>query len=428
MKNKIIFSVFSVLLMIIPLRSQQLVEGVAAVVGKEIILRSEIEQYVQNYIIQNRIDVQKQPELLEKLRKETLSSLIDQQILIVKADEDTITVEDDVLDQQVENRIRYMLEQVGSEEKLEQVFGSPMKKIKKDTRRVIKDQMLVEEVRRRKFADIKVSRREVEEFYKLYSDSLPVLDETVDISHLLMLVKASADARESAYKRISEIYKQVRDGADFSKLAAKYSEDPASAKRGGDLGMIGRGDFVKEFEAAAFALNDGDISEIVQTQFGFHIIQMIERRGEKVRTRHILIRVVPNSNDDERTKTELAEIRQRAMEGEDFGELALQYSDDENVKKDRGHLGIFEVSKLVVPEFRNQIEHLKIGEISQPFKTEFGYHIVKLENRQEKRSLTMENDWQKIQMMALNYKRDNEYGIWLQALRNEIPIEIRPGS
>lgn len=428
MKNKIIFSVFSVLLMIIPLRGQQLVEGVAAVVGKEIILRSEIEQYVQNYIIQNRIDIQKQPELLEKLRKETLSSLIDQQILIVKADEDTITVEDDVLDQQVENRIRYMVEQVGSEEKLEQVFGSPMKKIKKDTRRVIKDQMLVEEVRRRKFADIKVSRREVEEFYKLYSDSLPVLDETVDISHILMLVKASEDARKAAYDRISEIYKQVRDGSDFSKLAAKYSEDPASAKRGGDLGMIGRGDFVKEFEAAAFALNDGEISEIVQTQFGFHIIQMIERRGEKVRTRHILIRVVPNSDDDERTKKELADIRQRAMEGEDFGELALQYSDDENVKKDRGHLGIFEVSKLVVPEFRNQIEHLKIGEISQPFNTEFGYHIVKLENRQEKRSLTMENDWQKIQTMALNYKRDNEYGIWLQALRNEIPIEIRPGS
>ncbi len=415
-----IFSLFST-----ALPAQQLIDGIKAVVGKEIILRSDIQQYVQNYIIQNKINVQSNPALLEKLKNETLDKLIEQKLLLAKAQEDTVKVDESMLDQKVDERIQYLINQLGSEDKLEQTFGSPIKKIKRDTRKIIKEQMLVEQVRAAKLRGIKVSRREVESFYATYKDSLPTLRETVDISHILKLVKPSEEAQKKAFDTISSILEQLKNGADFSKLAEKYSDDPASAKRGGDLGLISRGDFVPEFEAAAYKLKDGEISGIVQTQFGFHIIQMIERRGEKIHTRHILIRLVPSAEDEQRTINELKEIRQKILDGADFGQMADTYSDDENVRKDHGHLGIFEVQNMVIPQFKKVVQTMKIGEISEPFKTDFGYHIVKLNDRQAARKLSLKTDWDRIQQMALNHKMQTEYESWIKELKKTVPIEIR---
>ncbi len=404
--------------------SQQLVDGIAAVVGKEIILHSEIEQYVQNYALQNRIDLRQNPQLLNQLRAEMLNRLVEQKLLLTKAQEDTVQVDDQILDQQVEQRIRYMVNQVGSEDKLEKAFGNPMKKIRKDIRKVAKEQMMVEQVKATMLRGTKVSRREVEEFYKTYKDSLPVQEESVDISHILMQVKPSESATKAAYEKAEKILKQLKDGADFAKLASEYSDDPASAKRGGDLGMIKRGDFVPEFENAAYKLKDGEISGIVQTQFGYHIIQMIERRGERIHTRHILIRVAPTAEDEQRVVEKLKEIRQKILNGADFGEMALKYSDDENVTKDKGHLGVFEMDKLVIPQFKEVISKLKAGEISEPFKTDFGYHIVRLNSKQEKRKLTLENDWQQIEQMALNHKMEKKYKKVIEELKKSVPIEI----
>ncbi|HES59518.1 MAG TPA: hypothetical protein ENO18_03715, partial [Caldithrix sp.] len=289
--------------------SQQLVEGVLVVVGNEVILKTEVDQYLQSYILQNKIDAQKNPEIVEKLRKQTIEHLIDQKLMLVKAEEDTITIEEEMLDSQVDQRIRYMIDQVGSEDKLESLFGSSMKKIRKDTRKILKEQMLVEKVRSEQFRAMKISRREVEEFYEMYQDSLPVRNESVEIAHILKLIKPSAEAQAKAYQEAESVLQQINAGADFAELAMEHSDDQASAKRGGDLGLMSRGDFVPEFEAAAFQLEDGQISGIVQTQFGYHIIKMIERRGEKVHTQHILIQTMPNEDDENRTIEELKEIR-----------------------------------------------------------------------------------------------------------------------
>ncbi|MEJ2053867.1 MAG: peptidylprolyl isomerase [Calditrichaceae bacterium] len=396
-------------------------------VGNENILKTEVEQYVQNYVVQNRIDVRNNEPLLQKLKKQTLDQLIEQKLLLTKAEEDTLTVSDDILDDRVNQRINYLIQQVGSESELEKIFGSSLKDIRKDTREIIKEQLLVEQARSMKFQGMKVSRREVEEFYKQYKDSLPAMQETVDISHILKTVKPSDEALTAAYDKASEILQKIKNGADFAEMAEKYSDDKASAKRGGDLGLISRGDFVNEFETVAFQLKDGEISDIVQTQFGFHIIQMIERRGEKVRTRHILIQVLPTPEDEQRTKNELAEIREKILNGMDFQEAALKYSDDENVKKDHGYLGTFETDKLVIPEFQNVVKNLKPGEISQPFKTEYGYHIVLLNDRNSSRKLSLENDWAKIEDIALNFKMEKEYQKWIAELKERIPIDIRQG-
>lgn len=424
--HKIIIKGFIALMLTLStLAAQQLVDGIAAVVGKEIVLKSEIQQYVQNYAIQNRININQNPDMVKKLSIQTLEKLIEQKLLLAKADEDTLRVDDTMLDQKVEERLRYMVEQVGSEEKLEEAFGNPIKKIKKDTRKSIEEQMLVEQARATQFRAMKISRREVESFYATYKDSLPALQETVDISHILMLIKPSDEAREKAYQAIADINEKLAQGSDFAELAQKYSDDPASARRGGDLGLIGRGDFVPEFESAAYKLQDGEVSGIVETQFGFHIIQMIERRGEKIRTRHILIRLIPTDEDEQRVVQQLIDIRQQILDGAAFDAMALKYSDDENVVKDQGNIGVFETEQMVIPQFKAQVQPLSPGEVSEPFKTDFGYHIVKLNDRQSARRLSLEDDWERVEQVALNYKMENHYIEWIKELKTIVPVEVR---
>lgn len=407
------------------LQAQNLVDGIAAIVGKEIVLRSEIEQYVNSYIVQNRINTQTNPGVVDEIRNKTLQSLIEQKLMLAQAERDTITVEPELVEQRVDQRISYLVERVGSESELEKTFQSSMKKIRRDTYKILEEQLLVEKVRQQKFQQVQISRREVEDFYNTYQDSIPKLKETVEISHILKLVTPSIEAQTQAFEKISEIKKELDNGADFSELAKKYSDDPASAKRGGDLGLISRGDFVKEYETVAFSLNDGEVSDIVQTQFGYHIIKMIERRGEKIRTQHILIRVVPTEEDAQRVVKQLEEIRKQALAGADFSELALKYSDDENVTKDNGKLGTFEIDQMVIPQFKDVISQLKEGEISEPFKTDFGYHIVKLDSRNKARTISLDDDWQRIQEMAQNFKMEQEYRDWIAQLKKEVPIQIK---
>ncbi len=405
--------------------AQQLVEGIAAVVGKEIILKTELDQFVQNYILQNRLNITPESPEYQKLRKQMLESLIEQKVLLAKAEADTITVDDQMLDQRVNERMNYMIQQAGSKDKLEQIFGSPLNQIRKDTRKILKEQMLVEQVRAKKFQGMKVSRREVEEFYATYKDSLPERPATVDISHILMQVKPSEKAQMAAYDKAEKILKELKAGASFEELARKYSEDPASAKRGGDLGFTQRGDLVPEYENVAFNLKNGEISGIVQTQFGFHIIQLIERRGERIHTRHILIRVQPTQQDEQRVIQKLDSIRQVILDGKaTFEEMALKYSDDQNVKKDHGHLGTFELDKLQIPQFKAVISRLKPGEISHPFKTEYGYHIVRLNAFTPAHKLNLKDDWEELEKYALNFKMQREYKEWLDDLKKHIYIKI----
>lgn len=422
--KKVHFIILMLIVGISNIFAQQLVESIAAIVDKEIILRSEVEQFTQNYILQNRLKIRPGSEEYNQLRKKMLEGLIEQKLLLAKAEADTVKVDDQMLDQRVEERIKYMVEQVGSQDKLEEIFGSSISQIRKDTRKLIKEQMLVEQVRAMRFRDVKVSRREVEEFYKMYKDSLPTRPATVDISHILKVIKPSEEAQLKAYRKAEMVLQKLKDGEDFAKLAKLYSEDPASAKRGGDLGFTQRGDLVPEYEAIAFNLKDGEISDIVQTQFGFHIIQLIERRGERIHTRHILIQVKPTEEDEKRIVEQLKEIRQKILDGADFSEMALKYSDDENVTKDKGHLGVFELDKLQIPQFRQVLANMKPGEISEPFKTDYGYHIVKLNAREEAHKLTLENDWEQIEQMALNFKMQKEYQKWLAQLRKEIFVKI----
>ncbi len=416
----VIFTLF-----VLPSFAQQVVDGTAAIVGNDVVLVSDINALITQYAFQNKIDIARQPELYNKLGKQFLESLIDQKLLLIKAEEDTITVDEERVDQNLNQQIDYMIQQAGSTDKLEEYYSAPLYKIKKDLRNEIKNQMLIGMLRDKKFANIKISRKEVENFYESYKDSIPGVKASVDISHILMQVTPSEKSIAAAYEKIKNIQDQLKNGADFAEMARKYSEDPGSARNGGDLGFVSRGSLVKEFEEVAFSLKEGEISDIVQTQFGFHIIQLLERQGEKIHVRHILIQLKPTAADEQRVVDKLNDIRQKIINGDStFEEMAVKYSNDPNVEKDKGHLGEFEEGGFQIQQFADAVKDLKEGEISQPFKTEFGYHIVRLNKRNDARTLSLQKDWEQIEQWALQAKREKEFKAWLAELRKEIPVIV----
>lgn len=408
------------------LPAQQRVDGIAAIVGNEIIMLSEINSTVAQYAIKNKLNLSTNPQLYNELSRKALQNGIDEKLLSIKADEDTIKADEERVDQALNQQIDYMVQQVGSIEKLEEYYGSPIAKIKKDLRKQIEDSYRIDLLKQRRFGAMKISRREVEDFYQSYSDSLPVLPPTVDISHILIQLNPSEESLQEAYTKIENIKKMLQDGADFGELAKKYSEDPGTASRGGDLGFVSRGDFVKEFEEVAFGLNEGEYSDIVQTQFGFHIIQLLEKKGEKIHARHILMQLRPTQKDEELVIQKLNAIRDSLMSGKaTFEDMALKYSDDPNVKEDKGHLGKYRTDSFQIKAFETVSDTLSPGEISHPFKTEFGYHIVQLHSREEERKVSLKKDWQQIEQLALEFKREREFKDWLASLREEIPVEVK---
>jgi len=419
--------VFIVLIIMVgSLSAQQLFDGIAAIVGDEIVLVSDINALITSYAFQNQIDISRQPDLYQKLGKEFLNRLIDQKLLIIKADEDTIKADEDRVDQYLNQQMDYMIKQAGSEQKLEEYYSTPLFKIKNDLRKEISNQMRISILKEKRFNNIKISRKEVEQFYQEFQDSLPTMKASVDISHILMQVTPSENSLREAYQKIQDIQNKLKEGQDFATLARQYSEDPGSAANGGVLGFVSRGTLVKEFEEAAFALDEGQISDIVQTKFGFHIIQLIERQGERINVRHILVQVKPTAEDERKVIEKLNQIRQIVMRGDStFEEMALKYSADPNVQRDRGHLGVFEEGGFQIKEFETAIKNLKVGEISDPFKTEFGYHIVLLNARKEARQFSLKDDWEQLEQWALQHKREIEFNNWLTQLRSEIPVVIK---
>lgn len=406
--------------------AQQVIDKIVAVVENEIILQSELTQYALNIAFQLRIDPRREPDKFEKLKEETLQNLINQKILLAKAEEDTIEVEERQVDTVLEEQISRMIQQVGSEQKLEEQLGMSVSKLKRNFRNDVRKNLKVERLQQTKFSEIKITRREVEEFYNSMKDSLPDLKETVDISHILINVKAGDVSEQKAREKITDLLQQVKSGADFAELCRKYSEDPGSAARGGEIGFMERGDFVPEFEEVAFLLEPGQISDIVKSRFGFHIIQCLERKGDKINVRHLLIRLEPTDVDEQDTEKKAREIRALLDNPEnDFETIAKQYSDDETSREQGGHLGLFEVENLQEQEFRAAVDTLQPDEISQPFKTKFGWHILKLNSKQEPRPISLEKDWERIEAFALNMKRQREFQKWLEQIKKDVYVEIK---
>ena len=404
---------------------QEVVDGIVAIVGDEIILRTELLQATQAFAVQMGMNPRTQLQELEKLKKDILQNLINEKVLLAKAEEDTITVDDQQVEAELEARVQGLIQQLGSKEKVEAYFGSPIKKIKRDYRDDIRKHLIVQAVQQSKFRDVQISRPEVEDFYESMKDSLPEKEAMVKLRHILMEVQSGEESRQKAVERLREIQGLLRQGENFEELARKYSEDPGTAERGGALGFVERGTLFQSFEETAFQLQPGEVSDIVETPVGLHLIQMVEKRGDKANMRHILIRLEVTQQDEREVIEQMNHIRERLLAGEDFIQLVNEYSEDASTKEEGGDLGWLPLEQLQIEAFKSAVDTLQEGQTSKPFRTQFGYHIIKLEGRREARVLSLEEDWEQIKEWALNMKKQRVLDQWIKEIKKDLYIEIK---
>ena len=405
-------------------QQEKVLDKIVAVVQNEIITKSELDvraTYMATRLNKNPND----PAFREKI----LEQMIDEKLLYVQAKLDSVEVTDEQIDRQLDMQMNYFIQQYGSKERVEQVYGMSIERIKREFREDVKKDLMAQMVQQKKFGNVDVTRREVYEFFEEYKDSLGLIPEKLTISHIFINPQNNKRLQKKAYNFAKSLLDSLKHGADFAELARKYSDDPGSASDGGNLGWAKRGLFYPEFEAAAFALKKGEISDIVKTPVGYHIIQLLDKRGEAINARHILVKVKNDEEADLKAIEFLNEIRDSIIKGYNtFEYYARKYSDDKESAKFGGKLGTFEVSKLD-KQTRDAVYKLKEGEISYPKRldinrTTYGFHIVRLDKRVRQHKPDPDKDYDDIKQLAILRKKQKLYEQWLKEIKSKIYWKI----
>ena len=400
------------------------VDGVAAIVGEHVILKSDVAQLVNFAAAQQRLNPAVDVEKLLFLQNEVLRSIIDQKIMLEMAAVDSIEVEDKEIERALEQQIEMFVAQSGSEERAEEQLGQSLKTFRREFWYEMKDRLTTERYQQMLINKISVTRDEVERFFTTNKDSLPIFPFMVKMRHLLILIKAGTESQNLSYNKISEIRKKIIDGESFSELATLYSQDPGSRQNGGSLGYVRRGSLVPDFESVAFSQDVGFISEIVETPFGYHLIETEEKRGEKIKVRHILL--IPEiAEEDESLSYRFAlTLKDSASSLETFKRLVADHSKDVQTKEIGGDLGWINPNNSPIPEISQIISLLDIGVCSLPVRTEQGYHLFWVDAFRQGGRPDLGMHWPEIENMALNHKRANWYGDWIVAARERFFIQI----
>ena len=431
-RNWIIIALLSLVLpMMAQHREPQVVDKVVAVVGKNIILQSDIEnQYIQ-YRLQGMADGTG-----KEVRARILEDLLLQKLMLNQAEMDSITVTDEQVEMQMEQKLRYFIARIGSQEKMEEQFGKSMSEIKDEVRDAVKDQMLQEQVQMKIMENVIVTPKEVRNFFNdIPKDSLPTIQPSYEIVQIVKRPPVSIDEKLQVKDRLYQIRKRILDGeSTFSTMAVLYSEDPGSARQGGELGLTGKGVWANEFEAAAFNLHDGEISDVVETQFGFHIIQLIERRGDAVNCRHILLTAKVPVEALEKAQNQLDSVAGLIRNGDmTFEEACKKFSDDDS-KNNGGFLSNagtggnwlslqdLQALEQEYPEYKNLafvISRLEVGELSDPLpmttnENNDAFRLIMVKRKTEAHQANLKDDYSLIQSWAMSQKRQDAIGKWVK--------------
>ena len=411
--------------LLLTINAQEVLDKVVAIVGDEIILKSELDYQTTYRAAQRNLDPKD-----ETLRRQILNEEIEKKLLYAQAELDSIEISDEEIESQLDYQLNFFKQQYGSQERLESAYGMSIERIRRELRDETRKNLMAQTVQNQKFGMVDVSRKEVDDFFEIYQDSLGLIPEKFEIAHIFINPKANDRVTKKAKDFAQSLLDSIRAGADFAKLSKQYSNDPGSAKLGGDLGFVKRGVFFPEFESAAFALAEGQISEVIKSPVGFHIIQLLERRGESINTRHILIKIKNDDDADLESITILSDLRDSILSSQNtFAYYARNYSDDKETSKFGGKLGNFEVGQLD-KSLLDQVYKLKEGEISFPKRLnldngEYGFHIIKLVKRTPEHLANIDKDYEDIKRLVIFDKRQKLYLKWMSELKSKIFWEIR---
>ncbi len=412
---------------------EMVIDQIAAVVGKNPVLKSEVETQYLQFRMQGMIQGG------DAAKCEILENMLFQKLLLNQAELDSLDVSDEQVERNLDQRLRYFISQIGSQKKLEEYYNKSIEDIKDEFREMIREQLLTEQAQSDITMDVKVTPSEVKRFYdRLPSDSIPMVNTQYEIGHIVAEPPLSSEEILATRDRLKGLQERILKGENFSTLAILYSEDPGSAKKGGELGLFGRGEMYPEFEAAAFSLkNKGDVSEIVKTKSGFHILQLIERRGEYVNVRHILImpKMAPENMEKAINKLDSVAglIRNDSISFED---AALKFSDAPD--KINGGIMVNPMTatskwdaQQLDPSLNYAIKNLKVGEVSDPIEmvsedNKKAYRIVFLKSISEPHKANMDKDYNQIQLWATEEKKGTVIQDWINSKTGQTYVRIMP--
>ncbi len=414
---------------------QQTADKILAVVGKgSIILQSEVESEMQ------RMKQEDPDNYNDSLRCPMLSQMILRKVLVEQAQRDSVLVSDEEVEGTLENRIRYFINMYGSKENLEKLSGKTIYQMKEFYRESIREGMIAERMQGNILQHVKVTPAEVQAFYKnIPADSLPFFPATVEMGQIVIDPEVNPELDQYARKRLEEIRNDiVKNGKSFETQATLYSEDPGSRDNGGDLGVVGRKDVVAEFAAAAFKLQNGEVSPVVKTKYGYHIIQMVRRQGEQAHLRHILIKPQFTSADYQKALDKLDTVRSLLVTGKiTFQEAVGKYATDEMSSRTGGMItdpqtgsSLLEVDKLD-PVLALMVDSMKPGAFSKPQIFTRGpedksTRIVYMKSKIDPHKANLTDDYSRIQDAALQQKKSQKMESWLAEKAPTYYVKIAP--
>ena len=403
----------------------EVIDGIVAQVGDNIILKSDIEAQKLQYTSQGE-------ELGPNTACEILEELLYEKLLLNQAEIDSIEITDGQVNAEMENRLRSIEQQIGSRQKLEEFYGKTYTQIKEEFRDIIRDRMMSQEMERQITQNIAVSPEDVEEFFaSIPKDSVPYINEKVAIQQIVVYPKITQSGRNEVIEQLREWREDILNNErSFSAVATVHSEDQGSRRQGGKIEAT-RGMMVKPFEAAAFSLQKGEISDVVETQYGYHIIQLVDRKGDDYTVKHILLSPKVGSNELSEAAALIDECFARLKRNEITWEEAVkEYSQDEDTRQNSGNLAnpytgeqLWDVAQInqIDPQIFSLVNSLDEGELSEPSlytdqqNRKEGVRIVRIKERTEPHVANLKDDYNFIKKAAENDKRSDKISTWVNS-------------
>jgi peptidyl-prolyl cis-trans isomerase SurA len=419
-------------------------DQIVAVVNDHIILKSEVDQQVQQYLMQIQQQQDRQISFSKEIWYTVLQNIVDRYVMLDQAKRDSITVSDEMVDNQINRRINSYVEQVGSEQELERQMGKSVIQLRADLRDSYREQMIVQQFQQQEREAISITRPEVEEFFNtLPKDSLPNIPEQVAVSQIVVVPPPLSDAGAQAKKLAEQLRDSVLNhGKTIEEMAQKYSDGP-SASNGGKLPLMPINDLVAEYSAAATALEPGEISQVVETSFGYHVIRLNKRQGDKIDTNHILISVDEEGGyDDQAATNKLEQIRDSVLTNDDitFAEMARKHSDDPNTAPQGGRVlnpqtgeRLIALEQLDPAMYRIVLLLEEVGDISEPKSFTMGeennskraFRIVRLDKQIPEHIASLKQDYTRIKNAALQEKQSRIMSEMIAKLRDKMYVEYK---
>jgi len=429
--NKIALTIISSIFTIACIKAQEkIIDQIVAVVGNDVVLQSEIENQVLQIMSQGY-------DTDMDLSCEVLEQLLIQKLLIHQAKVDSIEVNALQVETELDNRLNYFINQIGSKKRLEEYYKKSLIEIKEDLRDMIAEQILAETMQNQILGEIKVTPAEVKKFYnKIPKDSLPYIESELEIRQIMLYPPFSDEAIYDVRQRLLELRKRILEGEKFSTLAILYSEDPGTATKGGEMGMIDKDQLVPEFAKAAMKLKINAVSNIVETEFGYHIIQLIDKEDNRINARHILMKPKISTEDRIKSYNKLDSIAQVVrVDSLTFGKAAKIYSDDELSKNNEGlmvnpatHDTKYKLNELNKPDYY-AVKDLKIGQISEPYESfdkngKTVFKIVQIKSKSVPHRANLEDDYNLISQYVQAQKQEDIIREWIEDKQRQAYIQI----